>query len=159
MKVFMLAAMCFMLMTSVANAHTVFAPAGKNLKIHWAVLQSNPGMMPKIAEIGSRTVAKYTPNEPGTYSLYGRLDKSNPNIMRLLEIYEDEEAYKIHTSTEGFKAFVEERKPFLESVKFLPVDAVVLEQKSEGSRKDFENVPGKIRLSPKGLHISSDGQK
>ena len=75
MKVFMLAAMCFMLMTSVANAHTVFAPAGKNLKIHWAVLQSNPGMMPKIAEIGSRTVAKYTPNEPGTYSLYADLTK------------------------------------------------------------------------------------
>ena len=116
-------------------AHTVFSPEGKTMKIHWAVLESKPGKMSDMAAISVRTVAKATPNESGTYSLYGAIDAANHDIMRLLEIYEDESAYDIHTSSEGFKAFVEERKPILESVKFLPVDAVVLEQKKEGKGK------------------------
>ena len=52
--------------------------------------------------------------------------------MRLLEIYEDEEAYQIHRSSEGFKQYIEERAPILESLIILPVDPVVLEQKAEG---------------------------
>ncbi|MBQ4430265.1 MAG: antibiotic biosynthesis monooxygenase [Synergistaceae bacterium] len=135
MKIFMMAILFAALMNGNAYAHTVFAPEGKTLKLHWAVLESKPGKMSDMAAISSRTVAKSTPNEPGTYSLYGAIDKANPDIMRLLEIYEDESAYTIHTSSEGFKAFTEERKPILEGVKFLPVDAVVLEQKKSGVGK------------------------
>ncbi len=135
MKIFVIALLFAALLNGNAHAHTVFAPEGKTLKIHWAVLESKPGKMSDMAAISSRTVAKSTPNEYGTYSLYGAIDKANPDIMRLLEIYEDESAYTIHTSSEGFKAFVEERKPILEGVKFLPVDPVVLEQKKSGAGK------------------------
>lgn len=127
--------MCVMFTAKESCAHTVFSPEGKNMKIHWAVLESKPGKMSDMAAISVRTVAKATPNESGTYSLYGAIDAANHDIMRLLELYEDEDAYTVHTSSEGFKAFVEERKPILESVKFLPVDAVVLEQKKEGKAK------------------------
>ncbi|MBQ2616781.1 MAG: hypothetical protein IJF90_07970, partial [Synergistaceae bacterium] len=51
------------LIPSMANAHTLFAPEGKTLKVHWAVLQSKPGKMSDMAAISSRTVAKFTPNE------------------------------------------------------------------------------------------------
>ena len=135
MKILIIAFVMTILMCGHSYAHTVFSPEGKTMKIHWAVLESKPGKMSDMAAISSRTVAKATPNESGTYSLYGAIDAKNPDIMRLLEIYEDEEAYAVHTSSEGFKAFVEERKPILESVKFLPVDAVVLEQKKEGTGK------------------------
>ncbi|MBQ9629021.1 MAG: antibiotic biosynthesis monooxygenase, partial [Synergistaceae bacterium] len=127
--------LCVMFTAKESYAHTVFSPEGKNMKIHWAVLESKPGRMSDMAAISVRTVAKSTPNESGTYSLYGAVDAANHDIMRLLEIYEDEDAYTVHTSSEGFKAFVEERKSILESVKFLPVDAVVLEQKKEGKAK------------------------
>lgn len=127
--------MCVMFTAKESYAHTVFSPEGKNIKIHWAVLESKPGRMSDMAAISVRTVAKSTPNESGTYSLYGAVDANNHDIMRLLEIYEDESAYEIHTSSEGFKAFIEERKPILESVKFLPVDAIVLEQKKTGTGK------------------------
>lgn len=115
-----------------AWAYPVTAPEGKTLKVHWAVLQAKPGKMPEMAAISARTVAKYTPNEKGSYSLYGGVDAQNPDIMRLLEIYEDEAAYQIHRDSEGFKAFIEERKPILESLKILPVDSIVLEQKESG---------------------------
>lgn len=135
MKIFVMAILFAALMNGIAFAHTVFSPEGKTLKIHWAVLEAKPGKFPDMAAISARTVARSTPNETGTYSLYGAIDKANPDIMRLLEIYEDESAYTFHTSSEGYKAFVEERKPYLESVKFLPVDAVVLEQKRSGAGK------------------------
>ncbi|MBQ6114399.1 MAG: antibiotic biosynthesis monooxygenase, partial [Synergistaceae bacterium] len=120
------------LIPSMANAHTLFAPEGKTLKVHWAVLQSKTGKMSDMAAISSRTVAKFTPNEAGSYALYGAVDRENPDIMRILEVYEDEAAYEIHRASEGFKAFIEERKPILESLTILPVDPIVLEQKKEG---------------------------
>lgn len=135
MKIITVIALILALMNGKAFAHTVFAPEGKTLKIHWAVLESKPGKMSDMAAISVRTVAKSTPNESGTYSLYGAIDKANPDIMRLLEIYENEEAYAVHTSSEGYKSFVEERKPIFESLKLLPVDPVVLEQKKSGNGK------------------------
>ena len=123
------------LIPSMANAHTLFAPEGKTLKVHWAVLQSKTGKMSDMAAISSRTVAKFTPNEAGSYALYGAVDRENPDIMRILEVYEDEAAYEIHRASEGFKAFIEERKPILESLTILPVDPIVLEQKKEGTGK------------------------
>ena len=120
-------------MNRTANAYPVSAPEGKTLKIHWAVLQAKPGKMPEIAAVSSRTAAKYTPHEKGSYSLYGAVDSQNPDIMRILEIYEDETAYQIHRDSEGFKAFIEERKPILESLKILPVDPILLEQKASGT--------------------------
>ena len=126
--------MC-VLFARTAEAHTVFAPEGHTLKVHWAVLQAKPGKMPEMAAISARTVAKYTPNESGSYSLYGGVDAGNPDLMRILEIYEDEAAYQVHRDSEGFKAFVAEREPIFESLKILPVDPIVLEQKKEGSAK------------------------
>ncbi|MBQ6972932.1 MAG: antibiotic biosynthesis monooxygenase [Synergistaceae bacterium] len=134
MKAFILAAVA-VLCASQAFAYSVFAPEGHTLKVHWAVLKSAPGKMSDMAAISSRTVAKFTPNEPGSYALYGAVDRQNPDIMRILEVYEDEEAYEIHQASEGFKAFIEERKPILDNLTILPVDPVVLEQKKEGKGK------------------------
>lgn len=115
-----------------AFAYSVFASEGKTLKVHWAVLEAKEGKMSEMAAISSRTVAKFTPNEKGSYSLYGAIAKENHDLMRILEIYEDEESYQIHRSSEGFKNFIEERKPILENLTILPVDPIVLEQKAEG---------------------------
>ena len=105
---------------------------GENLKVHWAVLQAKPGKMSDMLAISARTVAKFTPNEKGSYALYGAISRENPDLMRILEVYESEDAYQIHRNSEGFKAFLTERAPILESLKILPVDPIILEQKAEG---------------------------
>ena len=128
-----------------AEAHTVFAPEGHTLKVHWAVLQAKPGKMQEMAAISARTVAKYTPNEKGSYSLYGAIDTDNPDLMRILEIYEDEAAYQVHRASEGFKAFIEERKPILESLTILPVEPIVLEQKRQGTAKNVSMTLIKVK--------------
>lgn len=89
MKIFILTLslfLCLSFLISSASAYPVFAPKGHKLKVHWAVVQSKPGKMDEISAIGARTVAKYTPGEKGSYSLYGAVAKENENIMRLLEI-------------------------------------------------------------------------
>ncbi len=131
-----IAVLCFvlavMLLASVACAEPVHAPEGKQIKVQWAVLQSKEGRMAEMGAIGARTVAPYTAREPGSYSLYGAVDRENPNIMRILEIYEDEAAYQVHRSSDGFKQFLEQRAPLLEKLTILPVYPIVLEQKAEG---------------------------
>lgn len=128
----LLAFLCLSVLAVSAFAYPVFAPEGHKLKVHWAVVQSKEGKMDEISAIGARTVAKYTPYEKGSYSLYGAIARKNKNIMRLLEIYEDEDAYQVHRASEGFKQYIEERKPILEKLIILPVDPIVLEQKAEG---------------------------
>ena len=124
-----------LLITNLANSYPVFAPEGHNLKTHWAVVESKDGKMQEMAEIGARTVAPYTAKELGSYSLYGAVAKENPNILRLLEIYEDEAAYQVHRASEGFKNYLKEREPILEKLTILPVSPIVLEQKKEGEAK------------------------
>ncbi|MBR0035204.1 MAG: carboxymuconolactone decarboxylase family protein, partial [Synergistaceae bacterium] len=148
-KLLVMIVMLLAFMTPSAQAHTVHAPEGKTLKVHWAVLQAKPGKMPEMAAISARTVAKYTPHEKGSYSLYGGVDAQNPDIMRVLEIYEDEDAYQIHRASEGFKAFIEERKPILDSLKILPVNPIVLEQKESGTAKSV--VLGLFEIKPECL--------
>lgn len=53
--------------------------------------------------------------------------------MRLLEIYESLEAYRIHTSSEAFQQYRAERFPILKSLKILEVNGIALEQKRKGT--------------------------
>ena len=131
--VFLCFVLVVMLLNSVACAEPVHAPEGKQIKVQWAVLQSKEGKMAEMGAIGARTVAPYTAQEPGSYSLYGAVAKENPNVMRILEIYEDEAAYQVHRSSDGFKQYLEQRAPLLEKLTILPVEPIVMEQKAEGN--------------------------
>ena len=102
--------------------------------------------MSQMIEIGARVLAPTTAKEKGTYALYGVIEKDNPNLMRLLEIYESDEAYRIHSTSAAFQQYRAERLPILAGLKLLPVNAIVLEQKNSGvgtvlQTKSFEIEP------------------
>ena len=107
-------AVCLCLKVQVAEAKPITTPEGKLPLVHWAVLQAKPGTMGEMMGMAARNVAPLAAKESGTYALYGSLDKQNPNIMRLLEIYEDEAAYEVHVGSDGFRKYREERKAILE---------------------------------------------
>ena len=116
----------------IANARSIRTPEGNMPLVHWAIVESTDGNMQKIIEIGAKVLAPVVPSESGTYCLYGGIDVENPNVMRLLEIYESFEAYRIHGSSEAFQQYRAERLPILKGLKILEVNGIVLEQKSEG---------------------------
>ena len=116
-----------------AQAHPFKTPSGEDPTfIHWAVLESAPGKMAEMGAMAAKDVAPTVAKESGTYALYGGIDKTNPNIMRLLEIYESEDAYNKHVSSPGFLRYKANRVPILKNLKFLDVTPIVLEQKASG---------------------------
>ncbi|MBQ7479303.1 MAG: antibiotic biosynthesis monooxygenase [Selenomonadaceae bacterium] len=135
--------------TSLANAHPIRTPEGNMPMVHWAVLESTPGNMQKMGAIGAKTVGPQTAKEMGTYVLYGGIDATNHDLMRLLEIYEGYEAYRIHSTSEAFQEYRAARFPILKSLKILEANGIALEQKESGTATvvfmhRYEVVPEKL---------------
>lgn len=87
--------------------------------------------------------------EEGTYALYGGIGIDTPDNNILLEIYEDEEAYKKHVSSKGFLKYREEREPIMEKLIILEAEPIALEQKTSGIGtviylNKFDIVPEKL---------------
>ena len=118
--------------SSLSFAQPIRTPEGNMPMVHWAVLESTPGNMQAMGEIGARTVAPQTAKETGTYALYGAIDAKNHDLMRLLEIYESYEAYRIHSTSEAFQDYRAARLPMLKSLKILEANGIALEQKTSG---------------------------
>ena len=132
MKKFLAIMGVILMMTATASAKSIRNAEGNMPRVQWAVVESVEGEMPQILEMGARILAPTTASEAGTYALYGVIEKNNPNVLRLLEIYANDEAYRIHSTSEAFQQYRAERLPILAGLKILPVNGIVLEQKSNG---------------------------
>ncbi|MBR1886028.1 MAG: antibiotic biosynthesis monooxygenase [Schwartzia sp.] len=115
-----------------AAAHPIRTPEGNMPMVHWAVVESTPGDMQKMGEAAARTVGPQAVSEAGTYALYGGVDAEQPDVLRLIEIYESYEAYRIHSTSEAFQMYRAERLPILKSLKIFEANGIALEQKAEG---------------------------
>lgn len=132
---------------STANANPIRTPEGNFPRVQWAVVESTPGNLGKIGEIGARVLPSTVAKESGTYALYGVIEKDNPDLMRLLEIYESDEAYRIHSTSAAFQTYRAERFPFLKGLKLLPVNGIILEQKLDGVGKSVTTHRYEIKAS------------
>ena len=132
MKNFLAILGVMIMLTATANAKSIRTPEGNMPRVQWAVVESTAGTMSQMIEMGARILAPTTAKESGTYALYGVIERDNPNLMRLLEIYESDEAYRIHSTNPAFQQYRAERLPILAGLKFLPVNGIVLEQKNHG---------------------------
>lgn len=121
-----------LMLTATAAAKSIRTPEGNMPRVQWAVVESISGEMSRMIEMGARILAPTMAKEAGTYALYGVVEKDNPNLMRLLEIYASDEAYRIHSTSEAFQQYRAERLPILAGLKILPVNGIVLEQKNRG---------------------------
>lgn len=114
------------------SARSIETPDGGMPLVHWATLQSTPGNMGEMITLGAKNVAPAVAEETGTYALYGGIDIENGDIMRLLEIYEDQEAYQKHITSDGFASYEKARKPILKKLVLLEAIPLVLAQKRTG---------------------------
>ncbi|MBQ6006701.1 MAG: antibiotic biosynthesis monooxygenase [Selenomonadaceae bacterium] len=135
MKKFLAILGVMIMLTATANAKSIRTPEGNMPRVQWAVVESTVGTMSQMIEMGARILAPTTAKESGTYALYGVIERDNPNLMRLLEIYESDEAYRIHSTSPAFQQYRAERLPILAGLKLLPVNGIVLEQKNHGVGK------------------------
>ena len=131
-KILLLTLGVILMFQATASAKSIRTPAGNMPRVQWAFVESAAGTMSQMIEIGARVLAPTTAKEAGTYALYGAIERDNPNLMRLLEIYESDEAYRIHSTSPAFQQYRAERLPILAGLKLLPVNGIVLEQKNNG---------------------------
>ena len=138
-----------LMITAISEAKSIRTPEGNMPRVQWAVVESSEGTMPQIIDMGARILAPTTAKEAGTYALYGAIEKNNTNLMRLLEIYASDEAYRIHSTSEAFQQYRAERLPILAGLKILPVNGIVLEQKNHGVGKIART--NRFEIAPKNL--------
>lgn len=132
-----------------ADAKTIENPDGSAPLIHWAILRSTDGEMKNMQNMAAQYVAPYSAKEEGTYIIYGGIDKNNPNIQRILEIYKDEAAYQVHRSSEGFKQYQVARATILEELRIMEVNPVIMESQEKGTGNYI--ITTKIEIRPEAL--------
>ena len=67
--------------------------------------------------VGAESVAK----EPGVICIFPMQRKETPNIIRIVEIYRSEEAYKEHLATPHFRKYKEGTPYMIKSLKLVPM--------------------------------------
>ena len=67
--------------------------------------------------VGAESVAK----EDGVICIFPMQVKESPNIIRIIEIYRSEEAYKAHLQTPHFRTYKEGTPHMIKSLKLVPM--------------------------------------
>ena len=68
-------------------------------------------------DVGAESVAK----EPGVVCIFPMQRKDNPCLIRIVEIYRSEEAYKAHLASPHFRAYKEGTPHMIKSLKLVPM--------------------------------------
>jgi quinol monooxygenase YgiN len=74
--------------------------------VRWAELEIDPGKAAGFDEV-ARDNAAGTLREPGIVAFHTAAEKGNPNHLRVLEIYQDEAAYRDHLQSPHFQRFAQ----------------------------------------------------
>jgi len=91
-----------------------------------AELEIDPGQLPAyLHELKEEIVASIRV-EPGVLKLYAVSVKDQPNQIRILEMYKDQEAYESHLQTPHFKKYKAETQGMVKSLKLLEAEPILL---------------------------------
>ncbi|MBO4528518.1 MAG: amidohydrolase family protein [Victivallales bacterium] len=82
-------------------------------------------------DVGAESVAK----EPGVLCVFPMRMKESPNLIRILEIYKDEAAYKAHLASPHFRKYKEGTPHMIKSLRLVPMTPLDAEHSHRIFRK------------------------
>ena len=85
--------------------------------------------------VGAESVAK----EPGVVCIFPMQRKDNPCLIRIVEIYRSEEAYKAHLATPHFRAYKEGTPHMIKSLELVPMRPLDAEHMNLIFKKEQKN--------------------
>ena len=94
-------------------------------------LTTNPKEQANYKQVGVENLTTSIKNEEGTFAMYTAHKKDEPNINYVIEIYESEDAYKIHANSSQFKKFVEVAKTAVKGRKVFETTPQFLAEKKD----------------------------
>src|SRR5690606_4074276 len=95
-----------------------------NMMIRIAEIEIEPSYLDEYIAILKEEAEASVRLEPGVISIYPMFHKENPNQVRILEIYADEEAYKTHLQTPHFKHYKTATANMVKSLKLIDMNAI-----------------------------------
>ncbi|PGH21199.1 antibiotic biosynthesis monooxygenase [Fusobacterium polymorphum] len=105
-------------------------------------LTTDPQKRANYSQVGVENLTTSIKNEKGTLAMYTSHKKDDPNLSYVVEIYENEDAYKIHANSPQFKKFSEMAKTTLIGRKVFETNPQFLAEKPEAlyveKNKDYQ---------------------
>lgn len=95
-----------------------------NMMIRIAEIEIEPNYLDEYIAILKEEAEASVRLEPGVISIYPMFHKENPNQIRILEIYADEEAYKTHLQTPHFKHYKTATANMVKSLTLIDMSAI-----------------------------------
>ena len=126
------------------------AAQAANPFVRWAELEIDAGQAAAFDTV-ARENANATWTEPGVIAFHFAAEKSNPNSVRVLEIYRDEAAYRAHVQTPHFKRFAQVAQGALLARRVHDTEPIVLGAKSISSSPTPHVRVAELDIAPKQL--------
>ncbi len=112
------------------------APAGEMLT-RIAEIEVFPEYLQEYLDAASTVGAESVASEPGVLCIFPMQRKETPNLIRIVEIYRDETAYKYHLNTPHFKKYKEGTLHMIKSLELVPMNPL----DAPNMNKVFRKIP------------------
>jgi quinol monooxygenase YgiN len=116
----------FLMMSECAVAEEKVCPL-----VRMAELEIDPTHLERFKASAKEQIEAAVRVEPGVLALYAVSVKDNPALIRVFEMYADEEAYRAHLDTPHFKRFREETNDIVKSRKLIDTVPIILGAKAK----------------------------
>ena len=94
---------------------------GNMLVVRIAEIEVHPEWLDAYLEAAGAVGAESVAKEDGVTCIFPMQQKEHPNIIRIVEIYRDEAAYKAHLASPHFRAYKEGTPHMIKSLKLVPM--------------------------------------
>lgn len=99
--------------------------------VRWSELEVDPTRMDSFRELANENVRETHRSEPGVLVFYWAGEKDHPNRIRVLEVYTDVNAYKVHVASAHYQKFRDASRPLLKGHSLFEAIPVALGAKSQ----------------------------
>jgi len=117
-----------------AIVHKETTKMDDNLLVRIAEIEVHPEWIEKYLEAARTVGAESVAKEPGVVCIFPMQQKENPCVIRIVEIYRDEAAYKAHLATPHFRAYKDGTPHMIKSLSLVPMQPL----DAEGTKLIFK---------------------
>lgn len=102
----------------------------KELVVRIAEIEVYPEYLKEYLDAARTVGAESVAKESGVICIFPMQKKETPNLIRIVEIYRDEAAYKEHLATPHFRAYKEGTPHMIKSLELVPMQPLDAEHMS-----------------------------
>ena len=124
----MIVSLCALPIAAVSGCMSLNVPdracnskGAENMQVRIAELEIHPEWLDAYLEAAGAVGAESVAKEPGVVCIFPMQRKDNPCLIRIVEIYRSEAAYKAHLATSHFRKYKEGTPHMIKSLELVPM--------------------------------------